>query len=721
MNTRPKWLANQGGAGVFASLALPGKAQPVKGLTPPWKSGKRLRGACGSLLAAAALGAAPLLAGAQTPAATGPTSPGAPGLGMSGTLATAEYASNIVVVRAAQEQALEQAKQQLERGDNARNLAPLQQAVREMERSRTALEQAQTDPAKLPAALAAQQAAYEALLKLLPREHRVSRSRNGGQNYGAGQPSPRELDQLEMTEEENRYETERQATAPPDPQQRARAETADRLKQLAQRQQDLNERLRELQSALAAARTDEQREEARRELKRLQDEERRMLADLDELRQRLARESAADDLANTRQRLDRTRAEVQRAAEQLAGESPSEALAAGTRAQESIQQLREELRRNSSSQFAEQLRQLRRQARTLAGREDEVARRLESFANAEHQTLDDSAQRRELARQLAGQQSALTNLLSGVRTLTDQAESTEPLLSQQLYDTLRRADQAHTDNLLETSAQLLERGFVPQAGEAEQSARQNIHQLRQGIERAAASVLGNEADALRYAQRELEELTRQVNREIAGASTNTPSPEAGADLQNTNSLTPGQAARDARPRGQPGQQAASAGQTRPGAGAETNGAASDRERLRQLAEQLGRATSPDAAGGGPITGNNYVNWSDRMREVEQVLDSADLRNQLATVRERVGAFRGYYREYGRAPQADAVRNQILVPMTQVRVWLQQEIARLEDANSLVPLDRDPVPEHFSELVRRYYEKLGTGQPQTTAPRDSRKP
>jgi hypothetical protein len=28
----------------------------------------------------------------------------------------------------------------------------------------------------------------------------------------------------------------------------------------------------------------------------------------------------------------------------------------------------------------------------------------------------------------------------------------------------------------------------------------------------------------------------------------------------------------------------------------------------------------------------------------------------------------------------------------------------------VPIDRDPVPRKFSELVRRYYEKLGSEQP-----------
>jgi len=59
--------------------------------------------------------------------------------------------------------------------------------------------------------------------------------------------------------------------------------------------------------------------------------------------------------------------------------------------------------------------------------------------------------------------------------------------------------------------------------------------------------------------------------------------------------------------------------------------------LRQIAEQLGRGDQA-AGNGGPITGNDYAAWSQQLRDVESVLDSPDLRNQLATLRDRVGAF-----------------------------------------------------------------------------------
>jgi hypothetical protein len=736
-------------------------------------------------------GAAPLLA--QQPNNPSPRPPAA-------ARTTGDYATDIAVVTEAQQQALAQARELLAQGENVRDRAGLELAIKEMERAQAALAQAGKSPEKLPAALAAAQSAYQALMKITPREFRMTQSQNRGQG-SAGQPNQRQLDQLEMKQEENRYETERQAAAAPTAKQREQSQTAERLKELSQRQQDLNDRLRELQNALQAARTEPEREEIQRQLKRLRDEERQMLADVDELRQQLERSPNASSQAETREQLDQTRSDLERAAREMERESASQALAAGTRAEQRLQNLREDLRRQTASEFSEQMRQLRNQARDLARQEEEVARQLDSLENGNLKSLDDSARRQQVVDQMSRQQSALTNLLAGMRTVTEQAESTEPLLSRQLYDTLRRADQMHTDNLLEMSTQLASRGFIPQAGEAERSARTNINELRQSVEHAAESVLGNEAEAIRYAQRELDDLTRQVEREMAGTNSAALAAGRNSGAQNqSNRLaraegnssvenSPGNPGANSRPgpnENSAGSESASAGNNPPrqqhgeknptdtrqngdrgerangngnngeqasgetppsgqgettsgnnpgqgnradnnqSAAAENNsspsasassaddagggggGARGGGNRLRQLVEQLG-ADDRQGGEGGPISGNNYVNWSDRLRDVERVLDPQDLRNQLATVRERVAAFRTGYREGGRVPDANVLRSQVLTPMTQVRVWLQQELARQENSGSLVPLDRDPVPDNYSELVRKYYEKLGSAQ------------
>ena len=112
---------------------------------------------------------------------------------------------------------------------------------------------------------------------------------------------------------------------------------------------------------------------------------------------------------------------------------------------------------------------------------------------------------------------------------------------------------------------------------------------------------------------------------------------------------------------------------------------------------------------GPITGNNYVDWSDRVRDVEQAVDSQDVRNQLATVRERVGVYRRYYRQNGQRPSNEELQNKVLEPLTLARDWVGQELSRAQNDHSLVPLDRDPVQDKYSDLVRKYYEKLGSPQ------------
>src|SRR5690606_7425369 len=59
-------------------------------------------------------------------------------------------------------------------------------------------------------ALASEQSAYQALLKLEARETNVTRGGQRGQQGGGGR-NQRQIDQLDLAQAENRYETQRQA------------------------------------------------------------------------------------------------------------------------------------------------------------------------------------------------------------------------------------------------------------------------------------------------------------------------------------------------------------------------------------------------------------------------------------------------------------------------------------------------------------------------------
>jgi len=109
---------------------------------------------------------------------------------------------------------------------------------------------------------------------------------------------------------------------------------------------------------------------------------------------------------------------------------------------------------------------------------------------------------------------------------------------------------------------------------------------------------------------------------------------------------------------------------------------------------------------GPITGEDFATWSDRLREVEQMLDEPNLRNDVAAARERARVMRQELKRDRKKPDWAVVQLQVMKPLTEVRDRIAEELARRQSREALVPIDRDPVPNRYSDLVRRYYEELG---------------
>jgi hypothetical protein len=415
--------------------------------------------------------------------------------------------------------------------------------------------------------------------------------------------------------------------------------------------------------------------------------------------------------------------------------------------------------------------------------------------------------------------------------VSQEAETAEPLLSRQLYDTVRKfsqdsgkgvkevqdellnrgimtrglyeklneASEQDAAKLMEATSEMLRQDFLPQARGIGQRAQANINDLKRGVERAAESVLGDDTEALRLAQQELDQLTDQLQREISQAEggngntnqsraqvaeaggrqgTNNPAARNGRQAQGQDSNQrsgqtaqadgqnqPGSeraegqenAPREGTPGQSPGEQSASAqrgqraedanqpggaqpagqpteGQGRQGGQAQTSQAGRG-ERTARDSQQRGAARggrqnisrSGDEDGGygggrwdfdrilnpeigprtGPIiTGDDFAPWSERLRDVEEMIDLPDLRNDVAAARERVRLMRQEFKRDSRKPDWAVVRLQVIKPLVEVRDRIAEELARRQSTDSLVPIDRDPVPNRYSELVRRYYEELG---------------
>jgi hypothetical protein len=108
----------------------------------------------------------------------------------------------------------------------------------------------------------------------------------------------------------------------------------------------------------------------------------------------------------------------------------------------------------------------------------------------------------------------------------------------------------------------------------------------------------------------------------------------------------------------------------------------------------------------PITGEGFNSWSDRLREVEQLLDEPDLRDDVTKARERARLARQEFKRDRKKPDWAVLQLQVMKPLTEVRDKIADELARRDSREALVPLDRDPVPNQYSDLVKRYYEELG---------------
>ncbi len=694
--------------------------------------------------------------------------------------ASARYQKDAEVVRDSQKQALDQADTLKERAQDSRSLGLVGEVSKQMQQALARLEEATKAPARLKDAVPPEQSAYQALLKLQAREHDVVRGNSRSRGQGGGQQgNQRQLDELELTQSDNRYERQSEARAPQSPQRREQLQVMNRLQELARRQQDLNEKLKELQNSLQEARNQQERDEARERLKRLQEEERQMLADVDEVRQRMDRPENQSRMADEQRQLEQTRSEVQRAAEAAGQGAASQALASGTRAQRQLQQMRDDMRKENSSQFSEEMREMRNQARELARQQEDIATKLESESKNPRKTLSDSDARTEVASQLTRQRERLTNLVERATEVSQQAETAEPLLSRQLYDTLRKVSQRNATNVKETQEDLIRRGlmsrslyermqepggqdgaklldatgemvrqgFLPQAQEIGQRARGGLEDLKTGVERAAESVLGDDTEALRVAKQELDQVKEELEREIsqsgggdrqrgeASSSSERPGTPSGSETPNAGTQTAGTQPGGAQPGGrqptgtQPGQ-----GQDGQQRQAQTPGDPSAPSPAGQgsTASRSGDARAAAGGGGfdggdlsgsfrrnggdvltdgdirraGPITGENFAPWSDRLRDVEEMIDFPDLRNTVATARERARLMRLEFKRDLKKPDWAQLRTQVVKPLVEVRDRIAEELARRESREALVPIDRDPVPSRYSELVRRYYEDLG---------------
>ncbi len=734
---------------------------------------------------------------------------------------TEPFADDVEQIRLSQASALEQGTALVEKLQDPQSQEHGEAVLKAMQEAISLLTSANDQPSRQPLtpALKSEQAAYQSLLKLRAREHNIvrqSQRQQRGQSSSRSQQQRQQMQQLELKNDENRYETQRQAQdSQESPEERENRQVLNRLKELAQRQHDLNDRLKELQSALEESRTEQQREELKRQLQRLQDEQRQVLQDTEELQSRMETPENMERMSAEREQLEQAREQAQRASEALENERVTQAAASGTRAEQTFEELRNEFRRRASGRFNEEVRQMREAARELDQREQDLSQRLNEAAQPQakgaSKSLRDTGEREKIAEDLTEQRQRLQGLQEQMRQTIEESEETEPLLAEKLYDAARNAQDHNVERALEAAERSLRNGLTRDAQQQEQPAGRGIQQLREGIEQAAESVLGDETEALRRAREELQRLTNELNNEVNRNSpnrTNQPGqnqanqnqqgepqpgqPQAGApqpgeqpsDQQKAGKgqKSEGQkgagqgegekgkkgqerptgggmskdgkggfggSAQDAQPQpgeqpegqksgegkggkggkqgegsiasggkggqgkaGQPQNGQQQPGQQQPGQdGERPNGQRQAGERqagnLRGTPGSFDSFTPTDMLS--PLTGDQFREWSDRLRDVEEMVADPQLRAEAARIRERARTMRSEMKRHSAEPNWELVQSQVAGPLVELRDRVASELLRRTAKQAIVPLDRDPVPPRYSEKTRLYYQRLSTDE------------
>ena len=655
------------------------------------------------------------------------------GIPKSSTDAPQSVQEQLPILLESQNQALEQTealKEQLQAPNAAQDLLKVQSSMREAiaELNQSGSE---TPSIALRGAIKQMRGAYEGLLRLRAREHEVSQSQqqqpSSQRSQSASQRNRQEqIQQLQLEQDPSRYEEESQPMSEEANSERERRQVMNRLDELARRQEDLNEQVRELDLALQSAKDEQEKKELEERLEQLREDQQELVEDADELLERMNEPESRIALEESRRQIENAREQMQQSERQLREAQPSAALNSGTRAEQSVDQTREQLREQSSESLQRDVQKLIEQAQNVAKNQAELERQLREQANlpardpesntngldpnepARNEPEASSPRRESLLRSDAElnqdgnlpernledwkqQKQQYLDLLNRIKDTVEQAEGSEPLLAEQLYETYRDASRLPTEQRLDRIPMMIERGMEQPAVEESGEVSKELQGLRERIENSAQSVLGSEEESLRRAIMEIDQANRAIESEIEQ--------RLGQDSsQDTDAMQP----REGQPReGQPGEARRSS----------ASGESSPRSALDALEERMQRA----GGGGGlesssPLMGEDYAQWTDRLRDIEELVRDPELKAEAARVREAARDFRKEYKRHSKEPQWELVKKLISNPLQELQRRVQEELIRkTAKENELVPLDRDPVPDRFRSELDRYFERLGGEQ------------
>jgi hypothetical protein len=666
-----------------------------------------------------------------------------------------EAVEDVAVVRESEAITLEQTKAEMEKAEDAEVKQALTEAWKGMREALDALQKAEEGQrAALMQAQEHEQSALQWLYQASEREHLVARQDPKAKSSGG---APKEKDEqlmnLELKQEEQRYEQEKTAQAEQSAEQKESLEVLNKLKELARRQEALAKKMQELREQMAQAGSEAEKEELRDQLDRLQEEQEDLLRGLDDLNEKLAGSERAADMEETRKELEAVREQALESAEKLKEENLADAANAATRAERDLKALEEDFREKSARRFSEEMKGIKRDVQAVAEAQKKISEGLENQKTPEgaergdtSNALDRMLSGSEAAKALVEQQDRVEKLMEQLKGVSEQAEGAEPILSRKLYEAVRGAQTGGLEEHLEEARMQSRYGDRAAAQEAERKAATAVEKLAKQVDSAAEAVLGSEAEGLRMARNELDRLIGEVAEEGEKAEVAEGKGDEGkGDKEGKGEgKQAGEVAEGKGEKGEGGEagKGEATGKVEEGKGGQMAGAKGEGEGQGKgegkgegqgeggkVAEgkgqgggRGGQAGNARSGGGGewffdeagevprqgPFSGDGYREWAERLSLVEELVGDPELANEAARVADAARALKLEHGRNNEAPQAATLQARITMPLLELRNRVNEALARKGAQDPTVPIDRDAVPPAFRDLVRRYYTELGGG-------------
>jgi hypothetical protein len=588
--------------------------------------------------------------------------------------------------------------------------------------------------ASLSEAMVQEQQAFSLLKKLEPDRQSIQQANNSrsGQGGGGG-AGRREIDSLELDRTQNFYEEEQSTQQLAE--QEATEQARNSLEDLTQRQQIANDEMARLISELQQARTEEEREEIKRRLERLEEELGQNLEQLD----RLAGELTSgpmdrDQVAEARRGLEEARREMNRSLEDVRQERLQQARAAGARAADSLDSTQRELAGLSRAAAATRLRDFHERMDRLEERQDSVLDRLAGLAERDaERSLDDLGQQEAEQEALLNEKEDLAadvkTLLEEAGDLAQNAQQSQELMARELNDWLRETSGTGVLENMEETEPLIHYGIWEPAIEQERQVEKDLQTAAERLREIEDFLVEDEVDAMRLALEQLRTVLDDSNAGAPGTGDDQGAREDAQDAPGSDQADDNERVRTAQ-RGEAspaeeGTAEATSGEQGEGGQApgngegQTNPSGDGRGAGSQNPRQGGRTGGYSQDNLEQFVATDYSRWLEAIQNAETLLpeqragagrDDTELnRLRLARAREAIGEMRRDYRGRGASPQFEGFLDQVVMPLTETAADLDLRIQALLQEKEFALVGETDVPAQYKGRVAEYFRILSEAE------------